>query len=418
VRFTPLVALTLFGQDYWSGETNFALGQPWVFLALASYLRARRIRSAAFASFAICAAVAYAAHVFVISALLGAILVFAVVSWASRRTPWFPEAPPFGRAQGTALGIAALLFCAATYFVFTYHGTTANRGTLLFDLNPKRIGNLIEEPFSSPTILSPGPVVVVFLGIAALWLFSRARDGTRAGTARILAGLHLPFLIVALAFAALVYFGPTGLLEEGGRSEEDICQRFGFAAFAFLLLAIRIDAPAWSRRILLVLVIALAGLKLRDASLLHSRVGAAHEEFASAILSHIPEESRVLPVNDLQDAQPRLWTYFFVYEGNYAVVDRRSYTPTLFARAGQQPLRHVFFGEHRSIFDRTIEPAEWDFYDFVLVQTKSTSPAIEGLTERTELVAEMPGFRLYRITRPVSWGDPESEARGRGAGSG
>ncbi len=418
VRWTPLVALTVFGLNYWSGETNFVLGQPWVLLGVGAYLRARRVRSAAFAAFVACAIVAYAAHVFVISALLGALLSLTFISHASSRARSIPGAPEFGRAQAAALALAALLFGVAAYFVLSHHGTSANQGTLLFDLSPKRIGNIFEEPLSSPTILSPGPALLLAVGIAALWLVSRARDRERAGGARLLAGLHLPFLLTGLAFAALVYFGPTGLLEEGGRNEEDICQRFGFAAFAFLLLGIRLELSTWGRRARLVLVVAMACLKLADARSLHARVGAAHEEIAHAIFSHIPEESRVLPINDVREANARRWTYFFLYEGNYAVVDRRAYVPTLFARAGQQPLRHVFFGEHRYIFDRKIEASDWDFYDFILVQTKSDRPSIEGLHERAEEIAAASGFRLYRIARPFSWGDPESAERAKGTGRG
>ncbi len=98
VRFVPLVALTIFGTDYWSGETNFYFGQPWALLALAAALRARRIFSIAFAGFVACASIVYFAHVFVLSALLGH------APRARLRRPLFPLRAPDSRYPGVRHG--------------------------------------------------------------------------------------------------------------------------------------------------------------------------------------------------------------------------------------------------------------------------------------------------------------------------
>jgi hypothetical protein len=98
VLFTPLVALTAFGAGYWSGETNYVLAQPWALFAVAAYLRARRMRSRAFAAFALCALLVYLAHIFVVSALLGALLSLAAVSLFSARVRRIPDAPPFTKS--------------------------------------------------------------------------------------------------------------------------------------------------------------------------------------------------------------------------------------------------------------------------------------------------------------------------------
>ncbi len=417
-RFTPLVALTVFGSSFWSGETNFLFGQPFAVLAILAYLYARRVASLAFAAFLALAVVVYLGHVFVSSALLGTLLALAVASFALRRLGRPDDAPPFGPAQAALLAWTVALFGLAAYFVFAHHGTSANRGTLLFDLNPQRIGNVFEEPLGSPTILSPGPAFALALGIAAIWISSLPRDRTMSVAARLLAGIRPAFFFAGLAFAALLYLGPVGLLEAGGRMEEDISPRFAWIAFTLFLLSLRMELGVRRRQLLLVMFLAFGALKLADARSIHRRVGAAYETFTREVLAKIPEGSRVLAVNDRRDAGARRWTYFFLYAGNYAVVDRRAYVPTIFARAGQQALRHTVRGEHRGIFDRTITGDEWDYYDFVLVQTESESPKIEGLAERTSETAAAAGFRLYRILRPVSWGDAEAPEPFERAGSG
>lgn len=410
--FTGLVALTVFGKGYWSGETNFVFGQSFVVFALVAYFAARRFLSLATLAFALCAFAVYFAHVFVLCALLGSILVFAALSFVMPRLGRRDEAPPFGPPQAFMLALTLALFAAAVYFVFLYHGTSANRGVPLFDLNPRRLGNLFEDPLTSPTIPGPLPALTFLFILAGLWSSSLPNDPGLSPIARVLAGVRLPFLIAGLAFAALYYFGPVGLLEEGGRAEEDISPRFGWIAFLFLLLAPKLRLGPRRRGLLLVATLAFAAFKLADARALHRRVGAEYETFTTQILGKIPEGSRVLPVNDNHTANSRSWTYFFLYAGNYVAIDRHGYVPTVFARAGQQFLRHATRGEHRAIFDRKIETQEWDWYDYVLVQTNAERPKIDGLAERAREIAAAAGFRLYRIERPVSWWDVEADETG------
>lgn len=413
LRFTPLVALTVFGSGYWSGESNYFFGQPLTVLALVCFFSARRVKSYAMLGFGVSAVLVYLGHIFDLCALLGTLLVFAALHLGRKFVPKLPSLP-WTRAQTFCLVITGLLFAAAVHFVFLDHGTSANRGTFLFDWNPRRLGNVFEESLTSPTLLSPGPALALLATLLLLWASTISRAPGTPWHSRFTSRIHLPFLIAAGSFAALYFFGPVGLLEEGGRDEEDICQRFGWISLLLFLLALRFDLGPRRRQIWLAALVAFAALKLSDASSIHRRVSAAREELAVAVLSHVPENSRVLTINKARPAGARKWEYFFLYAGSDVVVDRKGYVPAIFARAGQQPLRHKFGGEHRQIFKQEISTEEWDYYDYVLVQTKSERPAIPGLLERTREVAHGAEFRLYRVERPVSWGDAENEDSPRG----
>ena len=397
LRYTPLVALTVFNWTYWRGETNFLFGQPLLPLATWLFLRSRRVFSLSFAGFVLAAMLVYLAHIFVLSALAGVTgLLTAIAYWQARRDP--SRRPP--RAQIAALAVLALLLALAVYYTFAQHGTSANRGRLLFDFNPMRWGNLFEEPLTSPTIPSPVPAFLLALSIGALWISSFPRQGSLLE--RVRARIDIPFLLVGVAFALLYLYGPVGIVEERGRREEDVSPRYVFAAFVFLLLATKLEIGRRRRQLFLLLVLLMAAFKLSDARAIHRRVGRIYQEIEANVISKIPEGSRVLPLNDYRPPNSRKLVYYFLYAGNYVVVDRHGYSPTVFARAGQQALRHVFGGEHRSIYNRTITTDEWNFYDYVLVQTDREHPPIEGLAEHTKEVADGGGFRLYRIERPLS----------------
>ncbi|HET9885891.1 MAG TPA: hypothetical protein VFR10_00150, partial [bacterium] len=321
--------------------------------------------------------------------------------WQGRCDP--SRRPP--RVQIVALAVLGLLLALAIYYTFAHHGTSANRGSLLFDFNPKRWGNLFEEPLTSPTISSL-PAFLLALSIGALWISSFSRQGTLLE--RVRARIHPAFLLVGVAFALLYLYGPVGIVEEHGRREEDISPRYVFVAFIFLLLGTKLVIGRRRRQLFLLLVLLMAAFKLSDARGIHRRVGRVYQEIETNILSKIPEGSRVLPLNDYRPPFSRKHVYFFLYAGNYVVVDRHGYSPNVFARAGQQPLRHVFGGEHRSIYNRTITTDEWNFYDYVLVQTNREHPPIDGLgvhakeIAHTKEVSPGSGFRLYRIERPFS----------------
>ena len=403
LRYTPLIALTIFNWTYWRGETNFLFGQPLVPLATWLFLRLRRVSSPSFAAFAAVAVLSYWAHIFVLTAVIGVTgLLTAFELWRARR---IPSRRP-SRAQNAALILLAALLALAVYFIFAHHRTTANRGSLLFDFNPVRWGNLFEEPLTSPTIPSPVPSFALALSIAALWISSFPRHGSFFE--RLRARVDARFLGVGIAFAALYLFGPVGLVEEGGRREEDISPRYVLVAFLFLLLGTKLEIGRRGRQLFLLLILVMAGFKLADTRALHRRVGRTYETIVADVLSKIPEGSRLLPLNDYRPPGARRDVYFYLYAGNYVVVDRHGYSPTVFARAGQQPLRHAFGGEHRSIFDHTITPDEWNFYDYVLVQTNREQPAFEGLAENALEIAAAGGFRLYRIARPLSGEDAEA----------
>ncbi|HET9888122.1 MAG TPA: hypothetical protein VFR10_11465, partial [bacterium] len=66
LRYTPLIALTVFNWAYWRGETNFLFGQPLLPLATWLFLRSRRVFSPSFAGFILAAMLVYLAHIFVL----------------------------------------------------------------------------------------------------------------------------------------------------------------------------------------------------------------------------------------------------------------------------------------------------------------------------------------------------------------
>ena len=403
LRYTPLVTLAIFNWTYWRGETNFLFGQPLFPLATWLFLRLRSVRSLSFAGFVVVIVLAYLAHIFVLTAIAGiTALLTAIEFLRARRDP--ARRPP--RAQIAALAFLAVLVAIAMYYVFLHHRTSANRGSLLFDFNPVRWGNLFEEPLTSPTIPSALPAFALAVSIAALWISSFPRQGSLFQ--RVWARIDFRFLLVGFAFAMLYLYGPVGIVEAGGRREEDISPRYVLVAFMFLLLGTKLAIGRRRRQLFLLLILMMGAFKLFDARAIHRRVGRTYQAIEANVLSKIPEGSRVLPLNDYRPPHSRRNIYFFLYAGNYVVVDRHGYSPTVFARAGQQALRHVFRGEHRSVFDRQVTPDEWNFYDYVLIQTNRERPEVEGLAENTKEIAADAGFRLYRIERSLSPEDRET----------
>jgi hypothetical protein len=92
-------------------------------------------------------------------------------------------------------------------------------------------------------------------------------------------------------------------------------------------------------------------------------------------------------------------SYFYLYFGEYVVTDRHGYSPAIFAAPGQQFLKHARYPEHRDVFDLNVADWEWDYYDFVLVQTNKDDPNVPGLSDHASLAASTPDFRLFRIDR-------------------
>ncbi|MCA9753585.1 MAG: hypothetical protein KC591_15430, partial [Gemmatimonadetes bacterium] len=349
---------------------------------------------------------AYFAHVFVVAAILGAFATALVFTGLAPRVGLerdFSVRP----AHWLATGLATVAFGAAVWFVFAHPGDGANSGRPLFDLSPLRLANLFEEPLSSPTLRRPLPALGLGFVVLAAWGIANRNAPAR--------GVHLTTLAVAVAFAVLYWVGPTSLLEADGRIEEDIVPRFAPAVFLFGLAALRLPDRRGPRLLLLLATLAFAGVKLADVSFLHQRQHEVWREYRAAILEPLPEHAKILPILNEKGRNAPETTYFFQFLGNYVVPERGGYSPSLYAQRGQQFLRHLppggnGRGEHRDIYDRDVTETEWDFYDYLVVQTNREAPDIPGLAERTDFVTAAAGFRLYRIRH--------DEPRGAAAGAG
>jgi hypothetical protein len=402
-QFAPVVALAAFSSYYWSGVTNFLFGLALIAPAYRLFLDLEGLRSRRALALAALLVAAYFAHVFVLASILGACGLAWLLALAARRVPELSDFTP-RPAHAAALAATTLLFAAAAWLIFAQPGEGANTGVPVFDLSPRRLGNLFEEPLSSPTIPSAGPALGLFLVVLAAWVLPRLRELLAAPRAELARAVHLPTLVVAAAFAALVYLGPVAILEDHGRVEEDIVPRFAPAAFLFGLAALRLRPARSARLALLVATLAFAGFRLSDAASLHAQQRRTWVEYRDGILARIPERSRILPILAEKGRFAPRSTYFFQFFGNYVVPERHGYSPSLYAQRGQQFLRHLPpgggpHGEHRDIYDRDITDAEWAFYDFVVIQTGEDEPPIEGLVERADPVASAAGFRLYAVRR-------------------
>ena len=396
-RLALLASLAVFNWVYWLGETNFLFGQPIVIFAVALYRRIDRLVSPAFAGFALAAIAVYSCHIFALSALLGAIGLLGILGLVGRRVPALASART-GPAQIAAIVGTGALFAAAIWFIFFRIEGGTHAGRLLFDLSPHRLGNVFEDPLSSPTRTSPLPALLLFAALAALWGAPRWRELVRRPGEALRSGFDLPLMIVGLAFTALVWLGPVALEEPGRHLEEDISPRFALAAFVFLAASVRLPRQRGTGALFAIAIVVFGGGLLRDAWDLHRSQTAA---FAGIL--------------DSRDADPRRTTYFRLYAANWLVARKRCYVASMFARPGQQALRHRELpgGEHRPVWRADVSADEWASFDWILVQTAREEPRIEGLAEHGTLEAAAGGFRLYQLRGGVPFGATASAADDR-----
>lgn len=370
---TPLAllgALCVFNWAYWLGEASFLLGIPLVFAGYALHLRLQSVRSRRFAGFAVCAALAYLSHVFAVCALLGVIGVHGLLR-RGRLT----------RGQWAAGAVVGATFLAAVYLIVGSHGTDANHGELVFDLAAWRLGAIARFPLGVVFASAMPSVLLVMLLVVAL---GRGRQ------------IRLDLVAPGLALCALAYVGPAGIQEPTGF--EDIGQRFTLWGLLFTLGGLAVPSRARERAALLVVLMAFGAASTFEAWRDHARYQPPAERLAALI----PPGARLLPLQDLP-ASPaahslaeRLHRF-----GNHVVTLRGGYGPHVFARAGQQPMRHTRWPDYRRVRDLHVTSDEWAFYDHVLLQTDTdpAAPGVPGLKAHAEHVGSTDGFQLWRIKR-------------------
>lgn len=380
-----VAGFAVFNWAYYLGEAPFFCGMP---LALLGYWLFRKLDGPAvkkhLALFLAVALVTGFTHVF---ALVG--LIAACGMDANRR--FFK----ISAAQWIAGVASVALLGWLAYSIFGGHDSDANSGRWVFSLAPYRLAQVVTHPMRSPSRVPHNPSLIFGLALGALLVVPHLRKGLRASWDSLRAQLNPVFLWPALGCLLLAYPGPMGVEEPYGF--EDIGERFTLLALLFSLGSIRLSPLPRVRYAVLAVLVGFGGVKAWDTWRVHRDYQAPVAELDD-LLAQIPEHQRVLPLLDEDD-----WSEFeLLYHryGNWAVIDRAAYGPHVFARTGQQPLVHLQRSEHRRVADREVTAAEWDFYDYVLVQSRRETPSIVGLTEHTERVAEAGLFRLYRVRTP------------------
>jgi hypothetical protein len=395
---TPLFVvgvLTIFNVTYWFGEINTLLGFPVVLAAFALFSRLDELHSWRFLAFSFLAALAYACHIFSVICLLTAIggLIVAHVLSLVRSTMGTPR---LNRTQWLAAGWVCILVVAAMWFVLFAHSTGANWGEIVFIWNVRRFAALAILPFETISFRSVEWVAVLLVCLLALFMIPDSRGRRTTDSSFLRSRVNHTLFWPALSLLLLAYLGPAGVAEEYGF--EDIGQRFPMMAMLLALGAVRIYPSQRWRVLLLTVVVMFAGIKLYDSWLVHRR----HDEAAAAVyesvLATIPLHSRVLPIFDMDEPEERM-DYFLHRIANYVVVRRSSYNPHIFARTGQQPLRHVDWGNYRPIQWRQVSEEEWGYYDYLVTQSEHPIPRVPGLTKHTQEIDSSGRFRLYRILR-------------------
>ncbi len=343
-HLAPIAALCVFNWSFWFGEAPFLIGLPLAILGFALWLRAERL-GWHFAAFAGVAVLVYLSHVFALCALCGAVGLR--VLQLRFRMP---------TAQWAGLGLLGVLFLGAVWLVFGAHGTGANNGEVVFDWSLWRL--------------------------RAIWSFPIGGD--TAGT-----------LWPSTAFVGLVglaWLGPAGVQEPGG-GYENIGQRF--TLWALLLGVGGLSFPEGRpRQALLAAVVALGAVTSYEAWRQHE----AYQGPAERVVAMLPVGAKLLALQDLDQ------DHFGVAEhlhriANHVVTLRGGYSGLVFAKAGQQPLRHLRAPDYRAVNDLKVTEAEWAFFDHVLLQSDADPPRISGLVERAERISATDGFSLWRIRR-------------------
>jgi hypothetical protein len=411
-RLTPVVALAAFNWSYWLGEVNYFMGLPCVLFALAFFLRIPNGGGRARAGFLAAALAAYACHIYALTILLVGVCSLAALSLAG-----LAYAPlsrwRFTRAQWVTAAVLALPFAAGAYFVLVFRGGTMILARdrphygLIFDLSPRKLVHIATQPFESPTLPSSWPALAFVAVVLAVLLFSIRRPAPDDPRARgsILDALNPPLLFAAVAMLGLYYLGPVATVREG-----EIGKRFLLPGFFLLLGAVRFRPTRIGRTVLALAVVSFGVFKLADAWRLHRGYDAVATGVSRNLLSQIPEGSRVVPIRDpsahssIADLYHRL--------ANYVVVERHSYSANIMATAGQQAIQHLrphVAGasghrrqSQRSPSYRVLDELDWQYYDYVLVQSDLPQPDVPQLEARASLVGREDGFRLYRVDHPTS----------------
>lgn len=378
-----VAALAVFNWAYWLGEAPFFCGQPLVLIGYALFLDARQARSSAFGGVLVCGVLLYFTHVFALTALVAVLGIRCAASLAARWVPIF-EPLRLSRAQwAAALAMLGLLVVAA-WFIFFQHGSDANQGRWVFDWALYRLEHVAVLPFHHPGHGLRFVIIAATLAMGVILVWPN-RSAWRSA-------VNLEMMLPALALLLLAYPGPAGVTDEYGL--EDIGQRFTLCAVLFGLGAIRLTTTRGYRVALAVVIVAFGALKLGGTWHVLSDHDGQAREFESTILGGIPDGAHVLPLLTYEpdDVEHLMHRY-----GNFVVTHRGGYSPHVFARSGQQPLRHRSREEYRSLTDLKITDDEWESFDWILVQTDADRPNIEGLRERAVRTARGAGFSLYRV---------------------
>lgn len=382
---SPLGALLVFNHGYYLGEAAYLIGLPLAFGAVAVFARLDRfgVRWAVFALMTVLTALS---HVFALAILVGGVGCLVVTEWLGARGDAPTPSAPAGRsaARWTALGVALLAMAGAAWWVLGHHGTSANSGELVFDMSTWRLRHVVSLPMGHPEAsLWPPLAAALCLGLLAVWALKAGRS------------LHPAFALSAVGCFVLAWLGPAGVQEPYGF--EDIGQRFAIGAVVFGLAAVR--WPADDRRLqtaALVVVVAWAAWKVPVTWQAHAEHQARVQTLRDDIVAHVPRRAMVLPLFDVET--PVEGTFAVHRLVNHVVFEREAYSPHVFARTGQQPLRHVIMGDYRRVDDLEIDSRAWRRYDHVLVQTDATGePRIPEMVGHTREIARSGAFRLYEV---------------------
>lgn len=409
----PLTVLLAFNWSYFYGEANFFLGQPLALLTYAVFLRlapadsSRRPWPLLVAFTLLCASV-YLCHIYALVALGGMLGGYGL--WRL----WTRQRPLLSLQQWLAVGVWLLLFVTAAYFVLFSHGSGRNSGgTWAFDWSLRRLLHVFVDPLDSAS----SPSRVVLLGAVALLLAllvgphllqlrqsaqaspsPSSSPGWRAYLDALLRACYPPLLVPGVLLLLGAYLGPQALLNADGTVKEgEIAMRLSLCGFVLLLGGVRLAPQRWVRPALLGVLLGLCAFKLQDTVRLHRSQGQKTQAVASQLLAQVPPHSRLLPLMDFPEGEATAIDYLSHRLGNYVVVLRDGYSPHVFAALGQQPLRHLRYGDHRGVDNLQVTADEWAYFDYVLIQTRRAQPQVPGLTDHAQKVGQTGDFQLYRV---------------------
>jgi len=406
----PLCAVSVFHFGYFMGESNYLLGQPFALLALALWIRSKKVVSLTFAGFVTLSVVSYFCHIYALAVWLAGASAWSC--WALFAQKWGTGTQSVRLSRSHAVGFAwmCVLFAMAVYFVLHADGSDRNVGALGFDRSLYRLAHLFVDPFDMPSPPSRVFVAMLYAGLLGIYvvghreLVSQFLRGQKRGVETLCELCEPGLLVPGLVLFFCAYLGPVAILApDGSVKEGEIAIRFVLSGFVLAALSLKWPklpsrpsnaACSWTRGMVLGLTMGFACLQLQSVFSLHKQTAQKTEDLSQTILSRIPPHHRVLPLLSMPRA---VWTDYLLHRfGNYVVL-RGSYSPHVFAAKGQQALRHVPQGDHREVSLLTVTPLEWERYDYVLLQTSEPLP--KEWENRLSLDAEQNEWKLYRINR-------------------